>query len=69
MAKNNRWMTWALEDSENTEITMPWARGQRPDWKSRLAEGTPGLAVVLKDAIAERPAAARFAGLPRHAAS
>lgn len=53
MGKNSRWMTWVLEESARTDVTMPWARGTRPNWKTRLADEAPGLASILQDAMSD----------------
>lgn len=29
MAKTSRWMTWVLDESAKTDVSMPWTRGQR----------------------------------------
>jgi len=64
MGRNNRWMTWVLEESARTDVTMPWARGTQPDWKSRLTLEAPGLTKTLRHAIADEPIARRVVGLP-----
>lgn len=63
MGKNSRWMTWVLEESARTEVTVPWARGTRPNWKARLTDEAPELAKILQKAIVEYPTV-----LPRQAA-
>ena len=68
MRKNNRWMTWVLEDSARSDVTLPWARGMRPNWKSRLTSETPGLATILHNAMADTPVVARSTRLPRRTA-
>lgn len=69
MGKNNRWMTWVLEESARTNVTMPWARGNRPDWKQRLAIESPGLAKILQTQGAQNASVNRAVRLPRQAAS
>ncbi|WP_281856075.1 hypothetical protein [Litoreibacter halocynthiae] len=66
MGKNSRWMTWVLEESAGTNVTMPWARGTNANWKTRLADEAPGLAKILHNAISDTPTHAR---LPRQATS
>ncbi|WP_170157884.1 hypothetical protein [Litoreibacter meonggei] len=68
MGKNNRWMTWVLADSARTDVTLPWARGTRPNWKSRLTNETPDLATILHDAMPETRVVSRSARLPRRIA-
>ncbi|PTX54362.1 hypothetical protein C8N43_3176 [Litoreibacter ponti] len=51
MGKNSRWMTWVLEESATTKVTMPWARGTRPDWKEKLATDTPELAQIVENGL------------------
>lgn len=68
MGKKNRWMTWVLEDSARTDVTLPWARGMRPNWKSRLTSETPGLATILHDAMPDSPVSPRSVRLPRQTA-
>ena len=50
MAKTNRWMTWVLEESAKTEVSMPWARGANGNWKSRLTEDAPSLSLNTRAA-------------------
>jgi hypothetical protein len=64
MGKNNRWMTWVLEESARTDVTMPWARGTQPNWKTRLVNEAPGLSKILHHAVSEKPVARRVVGLP-----
>lgn len=52
MAKTNRWMTAVLSESARTDVTMPWARGTRPDWQKRLAVEAPELAQILRSSMA-----------------
>lgn len=63
MGKTNRWMTWVLDESAKTDVTMPWARGTRPDWKKNLATETPELARIIDHGLQLAQRA------PRHAAS
>lgn len=69
MGKNNRWMTWVLEESARTNVTMPWARGTRPDWQTRLAVEAPELSMIIQSGINHTQTMHRSVSLPRQAAS
>ncbi|WP_298260737.1 hypothetical protein [uncultured Litoreibacter sp.] len=65
MGKSNRWMTWVLEESARTDVTMPWARGVEPNWQSRLAHEAPGLAKILSTPLSDDMGDLRVAGMSR----
>jgi len=69
MGKTNRWMTWVLEESACTDVTMPWARGTRPDWKERLAVTSPELSAVVQSGLRQAASASRVVSLPLQEAS
>lgn len=68
MGKNNRWMTWVLEESARINVTMPWARGTRPDWQKRLATEAPELSNVIQSGMTRADRARRSVTVPRQAA-
>lgn len=69
MGKNSRWMTWVLEESARTNVTMPWARGTRPDWQKRLAVEAPELSKIIQSGYVRTQTARRAVSLPQQAVS
>ncbi|SDX13671.1 hypothetical protein [Litoreibacter albidus] len=59
MRKNNRWMTWVLEESARVDVAMPWARGARSAPKARLPLSAPSLSKVARQVIPATPTAYR----------
>ncbi|MEP3346480.1 MAG: hypothetical protein ABJN34_15620 [Litoreibacter sp.] len=58
MGKNNRWMTWVLEESAGTTTAMPWANSAKDSARSRaLADETDMQSMATMDVVYGKVAA------------